>query len=72
MKYNDSIVIPADKRFLSGVSSARLRSMQKKETDPRAAARLLAYAMRKEGMSVVPRCRFTATATGTGSTCLDH
>ena len=23
-------------------------------------------------MSVVPRCRFTATATGIGSTCLDH
>ncbi len=56
MKYNDSIVIPADKRFLSGVSSVRLRSMQKKETDPRAAARLLAYAMRKEGMSIRQIC----------------
>ncbi len=56
MKYNNS-AIPADRRFLSGVSSVRLRSMHKKETDPRAAARLLAYAMRKEGMSIRQICR---------------
>ncbi len=35
------------------------------------AAMLLLY-MSRNGMSVVPRCRFTATATGIGSTCLDH
>ena len=44
--------IPAGARFLPGLSSASLRRMNREETDPKAAARLLAYAMRKEGKSM--------------------
>lgn len=49
--------IPADGRFLAGTSSARLRRMHREEKDPKAADRLLAYAMRKEGMSIRQICR---------------
>jgi len=38
--------------FLSGIGTARLRRMHKEEVNPKARDRLLAYAMRKEGMSV--------------------
>jgi len=34
--------IPAGARFLPGLSSASLRRMNREETDPKAAARLLA------------------------------
>ena len=55
MKASDS-QIPADKRFLAGISSERLRAIHKEEKDPKAADRLLAYAMRKEGMSIRQIC----------------
>ena len=51
MRAKDS-VIPADTRFLAGISAARLRKMHKTEKDPKAASRLLAFAMRKEGKSI--------------------
>jgi len=38
--------------FLKGINAARLRQMHKEEENPKARDRLLAYAMRKEGMSV--------------------
>jgi len=38
--------------FLSGIGPARLHRMHKEERNPKAKDRLLAYAMRKEGMSV--------------------
>ena len=55
MKASDS-QIQADKRFLAGTSSERLRAIHKEEKDPKAADRLLAYAMRKEGMSIRQIC----------------
>ena len=44
--------IPAGSKFLPGISATRLRSIQKNEKDPKAAIRLLVYAMRKEGKSM--------------------
>jgi len=38
--------------FLKGIGAARLRLMHKEKENPKARDRLLAYAMRKEGMSV--------------------
>ncbi len=38
--------------FLKSIGAARLRWMHKEEENPKARDRLLAYAMRKEGMSV--------------------
>jgi len=38
--------------FLRGIGPARLRRMHKEEENPKERDRLLAYAMRKEGMSV--------------------
>jgi len=42
----------AERGFLKGIDAAELRRMHKKEKNPKARDRLLAYAMRKEGMSV--------------------
>jgi len=42
----------AEYGFLRGIGAARLRRMHKEEKNPKAMDRLLAYAMRKEGMSV--------------------
>jgi len=38
--------------FLRGIGAVRLRRMHKEERNPKVRDRLLAYAMRKEGMSV--------------------
>jgi len=40
--------------FLSGTGPARLRRIHKEEKNPKVKDRLLAYAMRKEEMSVMP------------------
>ncbi len=45
-------VVPKGKKFLSGISRARLLEMRKTEKDPKAADRLLAFALRKEGKSI--------------------
>jgi len=45
---------PAECGFLSGIDPARLCWMHKEERNPKAKDRLLAYAMRKEEMSVMP------------------
>ena len=51
MKANECY-IPAGSGFLPGTSHAYLSEAQKRETDPKAATRLLAYMMRKEGKSI--------------------
>ncbi len=44
---------PAECSFLSSIGPARRHLMHKEEGNPKAKDRLLAYAMRKEGTSVV-------------------
>jgi len=44
--------IPAGRRFLPGNTAESMRRKQLEEADPKAAERLLAYIMRKKGMSI--------------------
>ena len=50
-------IMPAGSMFLPGTGKRYLRQVQRRETDPKAASRLLAYAMRKDGMSIRQICR---------------
>ena len=48
----DESSIPTGDKFLAGTSSNRLKKMQKAEKDPKAAVRLIAYNLRKDGMTI--------------------
>jgi len=48
--------IPVGKHFLPGNTAESMRAKQLEETDPKAAKRLLAYIMRKEGRSIRQIC----------------
>ena len=50
-------IIPAGSSFLSGTSKTYLQQCRQKETDSKAAGRLLVYIKRKEGMSIRQICR---------------
>ena len=48
--------LPTGGEFLYGVSVKQLQKLQKNETDPKAAKRLLVFIKRKEGMSIRGIC----------------
>jgi len=48
--------IPAGKHFLPGTTAESMRAKHRDEEDPKAAERLLAYIMRKKGMSIRQIC----------------
>jgi len=48
--------IPAGRHFLPGNTAESMRRKQLVEADPKAAERLLAYIMRKKGMSIRRIC----------------
>jgi len=48
--------IPTGRRFLPGNTAESMRAKQPGEADPKAAERLLAYIMRKEGKSIRQIC----------------
>ena len=49
-------IMPAGNMFLSGTSKTYLQQIRTKETDSKAASRLLVYIKRKEGMSIRQIC----------------
>ena len=52
----ESSIMPAGSMFLPGTSKTCLQQIQRKETDPKAARRLLVFLRRKEGMSIRQIC----------------
>ena len=46
------IIIPSGGRFMRGISKTYLQQCHRTEKDPKARDRLLAYAMRKDGLSI--------------------